>query len=67
MRTALLLRSVLLLLLVSAATGCTRYYGSKPGVTAEQFTRDNQPCVQQAVGTPPVGVSLDTVQHYYRG
>ncbi len=42
MRTALLLRSVLLLLLVSAATGCTRYYGSNPGVTAEQFTRDNQ-------------------------
>jgi len=41
MRTALL-RSVLLLLLVSAATGCTRYYWSNPGVTAEQFTRDNQ-------------------------
>jgi hypothetical protein len=59
--------SVLLLLLLGAATGCSRYYWSKPGATAEQFTQDNQACVQQAAGTLPAGAAtLDAVRHYYR-
>lgn len=62
-----LVSSVLLLLLLGAATGCSRYYWSKPGASAEQFTQDNQACVQQAAGTLPSGGSLDTVRHYYRG
>ena len=62
-----LVSSVLLLLLLGAATGCSRYYWSKSGVTAEQFTQDNQTCVQQAGGTLPAGASLDTVRQYYRG
>ncbi len=67
MQTALL-NSVLLLLLLGAATGCSRYYWSKPGAGAEQFTQDNQACVQQAAGTLPAGAaSLDAVRQYYRG
>jgi len=62
-----LVSSVLLLLLLGAATGCSRYYWSKPGASAEQFTQDNQACVQQAAGTLPSGASLDTVRQYYRG
>jgi hypothetical protein len=59
--------SVLLLLLLAVATGCTRYYWAKPGATAEQFTQDNQACVQQAAVTVPGGsASLDAIQHYYR-
>ena len=52
-----LLNSVLLLLLLGAATGCSRYYWSKPGAAAEQFTHDNQACVQQAAGTLPAGAA----------
>lgn len=62
-----LVSSVLLLLLLGVATGCSRYYWSKPGASAEQFTQDNQACVQQAAGTLPSGPSLDTVRQYYRG
>ena len=61
-----LVSSVLLLLLLSAATGCSRYYWSKAGASAEQFTRDNQACVQQAAGTLPSGASLEAVEQYYR-
>ncbi len=61
------LSSVLLLLLLAGSTGCSRYYWSKPGATAEQFTQDNQACVQQAAGTLPAGAaSLDAVRQYYR-
>ena len=62
-----LVSSVLLLLLLGVATGCSRYYWSKSGASAEQFTRDNQACVQQAAGTLPASASLDTVRQYYRG
>jgi hypothetical protein len=65
MRTALVC-SVLLLLLLSAATGCSRYYWSRPGVTAEQFTQDNQACVRQAACTMPAGAALEAVEQYYR-
>ena len=59
--------SVLLLLLLAGSTGCSRYYWSKPGATAEQFTQDNQACVHQAAGTLPAGAaSLDAVRQYYR-
>lgn len=62
-----LLNSVLLLLLAGAVTGCSRYYWSKPGASAEQFTQDNQGCVEQAVGTLPLGTApLDAVRQYYR-
>ena len=60
------LSSVLLLLLLSASTGCSRYYWSKPGATAEQFTQDNQACVQRAASTLPTGASLQAVEQYYR-
>ncbi|HJR03662.1 MAG TPA: SHOCT domain-containing protein, partial [Methylomirabilota bacterium] len=58
--------SVLLLLLLSAATGCSRYYWSKPGATAEQFTQDNQACLRQAAATLPAGAALEAVEQYYR-
>ncbi len=55
------------LLLLAATTGCSRYYWSKPGATAEQFTKDSQACVQQAAATVPAGAaSLDAVEQYYR-
>jgi len=58
--------SVLLLLLLSAATGCSRYYWSRPDVTAEQFTQDSQACVGQAARTMPAGAALEAVEQYYR-
>jgi len=62
-----LVSSVLLLLLLGAATGCGRFYWSKPGSSAEQFTQDNRACLQQAVGTVPAGsVSPDSVRNAYR-
>ena len=61
-----LLISVLLLLLVGAASGCSRYYWSKPGATAAQFTQDNETYVQQAAGTLPSGASLEAVEQYHR-
>lgn len=61
-----LLGSVLLLALLVAATGCSRYYWSKPGATAEQFTSDNQACVQQAGNTLPAGSAGEAVEQVYR-
>jgi len=60
------LSPVLLLLLLSAVTGCSRYYWSKPGATAEQFTQDNQTCLRQAAGALPPGAALEAVEQYYR-
>jgi hypothetical protein len=65
MRKALL-SSVLLLLLLGAATGCSRYYWSKPGASAEQFSQDNQTCMQQAASTLPAGAALEAVEQFYR-
>jgi len=65
MKTALL-RPVLLVVLAGAVTGCSRYYWSKSGATAEQFTQDNQACLQQAAGTLPSGASSEAVEQYYR-
>lgn len=61
-----LLSSVLLLLLLGATTGCSRYYWSKPGATAEQFTHDSQTCVQQAATTLPAGAAAEAVEQVYR-
>jgi hypothetical protein len=61
-----LLRSVLLLMLAGAITGCSRYYWSKSGATAEQFAQDNQSCLQQAAGSLPSGASSEAVEQYYR-
>lgn len=58
--------SVLLFALLVAATGCSRYYWSKPGATAEQFAIDNQACVQQAASTLPVGAGAEAVEQFYR-
>jgi hypothetical protein len=55
-----------LLLLLSAVTGCSRYYWSKPGATAEQFTQDSQTCLRQAAGALPPGAALEAVEQYYR-
>lgn len=33
-------------------TGCTGYYWSKPGATAEQFDRDNRECAIAASANP---------------
>ena len=65
MRTALL-GPVLLLMLAGAVTGCSRYYWSKSGATAEQFAQDNQGCLQQAAGALPSGASSEAVEQYYR-
>ena len=62
-----LVSSVLLLLLLGAATGCGRFYWSKPGSSAEQFTQDNRACLQQAAATVPAGsASPDSVRNAYR-
>jgi hypothetical protein len=58
--------SVLLLLLLGAATGCGRYYWSKPGATAEQFAQDNQTCLQQAARALPAGAAPEAIEQYYR-
>ena len=60
------LSSVLLLLLLGATTGCSRYYWSKPGATAEQFTQDSQTCVQHAATTLPAGAAAEAVEQFYR-
>jgi hypothetical protein len=66
MRKAPLSAVPLLLVLLLSATGCTRYYWSKPGATAEQFTQDNQACLGQAAGALPAGAALEAVEQYYR-
>jgi len=60
------LTSVLVLVLLSATTGCSRYYWSKPGATVEQFTRDNQECLGQASSTLPAGAAVEAVEQFYR-
>lgn len=62
-RASALLALVLLLL---AATGCSRYYWSKAGATPEQFSRDSQECAQQAAGTLPPGAAVEAVEQFYR-
>lgn len=62
-----LLSPVLLLLLAGALTGCARFYWSKPGASPEQFSQDNQACVQQTVAALPRGsASVDAARDYYR-
>ena len=62
-----LLTPVLLLLLAGALTGCARFYWSKPGAAPEQFSQDNQACVQQTVAALPRGsASVDAARDYYR-
>jgi hypothetical protein len=58
--------SALLLLLLGAATGCGRYYWTKPGATAEQFAQDNQTCLQQAARALPAGAVPEAIEQYYR-
>jgi hypothetical protein len=68
MRDALL-TSVLLLALLGATTGCSRYYWSKPGATAEQFASDNRDCVQQAASSLPptaAAVAAGAIEPVYR-
>lgn len=66
MRNAFL-SSVLLLVLLGTLSGCSRYYWSKPGATAEQFSGDSQACVQQAARTLPPGSSAEAFEQVYRG
>jgi hypothetical protein len=62
----LLLRSALLLLLLGAATGCTKHYWYKAGITPEVFAGDSQGCVQQAATNMPPGASADAIEQFYR-
>ena len=62
-RTAL---SLLVLVLLPAATGCSRYYWSKAGSTPEQFSRDSGECGQRAAGTLPPGAAVEAVEQFYR-
>src|SRR5690242_17624459 len=57
-----------LLALLAAASGCIRYYWSKPGATPEQFARDNRECMQQAAGALPPGRAAqpEAVETLYR-
>jgi hypothetical protein len=57
--------SVLVLALLAATAGCSRYYWSKPGATAEQFGRDNQECLGQASSTLPPGAAAEAVKQLY--
>jgi len=65
MRTSLL-TPVLILALLSATTGCSRYYWAKAGATPEQFGRDSQECSQQAGATLPAGAAPEAVEQFYR-
>lgn len=67
MKDSLLSRAVVVALVISL-TGCARYYWSKPGTTAEQFSGDSRDCVQQAASTLPRGsaVNADAIETLYR-
>jgi hypothetical protein len=54
--------------LVVSLAGCARYYWSKPGTTAEQFSQDSRDCVQQARSTLPSrsAVNADAIETLYR-
>jgi len=56
---------LLMVALLLAMTGCSRYYWSKPGTSPEQFSRDSQECGQQAGATLP-GSAAEAVEQYYR-
>ena len=58
--------ALLALVLLPAATGCSRYYWSKAGAIPEQFSRDSQECGQQAAGTLPPGAAVEAVEQFYR-
>ena len=58
--------ALLALVLLTAASGCSRYYWSKAGATPEQFTRDSGECGQQAAGTLPPGATVEAVEQFYR-
>jgi hypothetical protein len=60
-----LLASVLVLL-VAAGSGCTRYYWSRSGATAEQFDRDSRDCADRAVRMLGLGAATDAVEQVYR-
>ena len=67
MKDSLLARAVVVALVISL-TGCARYYWSKPGTTAEQFSQDSRDCVQQAGSTLPRGsaANADAIETFYR-
>jgi hypothetical protein len=44
---------VMIALLSCGLVGCSRFYWSKPGSTAEEFDRDNMECAREA--SPPAG------------
>jgi hypothetical protein len=54
--------------LLASLSGCARYYWSKAGASAEQFSADNGDCVRQAVSALPVGspVRPDAIEVLYR-
>jgi hypothetical protein len=58
--------ALLALVLLPAASSCSRYYWSKAGATPEQFTRDSTECGQQAAGTLPPGATVEAVEQLYR-
>ena len=56
------MRIILVALALLIGAGCARYYWSKPGATAEQFSKDSQECVREASrtqGAVTVGVIDD--------
>lgn len=42
--------------LALVAAGCSRYYWSKPGSTADQFARDSQECAREATTVLGIGM-----------
>ncbi len=68
MRSTLAASVGLLAAVLGVASGCTRYYWSKPGATPEQFGRDNRECLQQAAGALPTGryAGAEAVETLYR-
>jgi hypothetical protein len=56
---------LLMVALLPAMTGCSRYYWSKPGASPEQFSRDSQECGQEAGAKLP-GSAAEAVEQYYR-
>ncbi len=64
------LRALLLAgILVGTFCGCSRYYWSKSGSTAEEFHRDSRECVREArsaIPGPISGLAVAVIEQRYR-
>ena len=50
-------RAIAVIALLTAVSGCGRYYWSKPGGTLEDFNRDSAACAKEA--SPAYGIVIE--------